>query len=109
MNIPDSYPIHIPFILCFSRLVCALGRFSSTGPGVLPPVLCAPFDDPEDYDDIANGVPILHGLRSGGRAAAAIFAIFGAPRAPKFGRIPMVYGCLMDVDGRKKCGSFSGV
>lgn len=32
--------------------------------GVLPPVLCAPFDDPEDYDDIANGVPILHGLRN---------------------------------------------
>ena len=37
----------------------------SSTPGVLPPVLCAPFEDPEDYDDIANGVPILHGLRLG--------------------------------------------
>ena len=41
------------------------------GPGVLPPVLCAPFDDPEDYDDIANGVPVLHGLRMGGVGTAA--------------------------------------
>ena len=31
--------------------------------GVLPPVLCAPFDDPDDFDDIAAGVPMLHGLR----------------------------------------------
>eukprot|EP00434_Breviolum_minutum_P021049 symbB.v1.2.018571.t1/scaffold1485.1/size118442/3 len=32
--------------------------------GVLPPVLCAPFDDPDDFDDIAAGVPMLHGLRN---------------------------------------------
>jgi len=32
--------------------------------GVLPPVLCAPFEDPEDADDVAMGVPILHGLRN---------------------------------------------
>lgn len=32
--------------------------------GVLPPVLCAPFDDPDDMDDIAAGIPVLHGLRN---------------------------------------------
>jgi len=32
--------------------------------GVLPPVLCAPFEDPEDADDIASGVPMLHGIRN---------------------------------------------
>jgi len=32
--------------------------------GVLPPVLCAPFEDPEDADDVAAGVPVLHGLRN---------------------------------------------
>lgn len=32
--------------------------------GVLPPVLCAPFEDPDDMDDIAQGVPMLHGLRN---------------------------------------------
>jgi len=32
--------------------------------GVLPPVLCAPFEDPEDADDIAAGVPILQGVRN---------------------------------------------
>eukprot|EP00930_Biecheleria_cincta_P072241 TRINITY_DN5966_c1_g8_i1.p1 TRINITY_DN5966_c1_g8~~TRINITY_DN5966_c1_g8_i1.p1 ORF type:complete len:544 (+),score=106.76 TRINITY_DN5966_c1_g8_i1:28-1632(+) len=32
--------------------------------GVLPPVLCAPFEDPDDMDDIAQGVPMLHGVRN---------------------------------------------
>uniref|UniRef100_A0A7S4SVZ1 Uncharacterized protein n=1 Tax=Alexandrium monilatum TaxID=311494 RepID=A0A7S4SVZ1_9DINO len=32
--------------------------------GVLPPVLCAPFEDPDDADDVAAGVPVLHGLRN---------------------------------------------
>ncbi|CAE8619759.1 unnamed protein product [Polarella glacialis] len=32
--------------------------------GVLPPILCAPFEDPEDMDDIASGIPMLHGLRN---------------------------------------------
>lgn len=32
--------------------------------GVLPPILCAPFEDPEDYDDIVTGVPMLYGLRN---------------------------------------------
>eukprot|EP00415_Alexandrium_ostenfeldii_P001425 UN1425 len=32
--------------------------------GVLPPVLCAPFEDPDDADDVAAGVPMLHGLRN---------------------------------------------
>ena len=31
--------------------------------GALPPVLCAPFDDEDDFDDVAAGVPVLHGLR----------------------------------------------
>eukprot|EP00913_Durusdinium_trenchii_P007896 g7408.t1 len=32
--------------------------------GVLPPVLCAPFDEEDDWDDVAAGVPVLHGLRT---------------------------------------------
>lgn len=32
--------------------------------GALPPVLCAPFDDEDDFDDVAAGVPVLHGLRN---------------------------------------------
>jgi len=32
--------------------------------GALPPVLCAPFDDEDAFDDIAAGVPVLHGLRN---------------------------------------------
>lgn len=32
--------------------------------GVLPPVLCAPFEDPEDADEIAAGVPTLYGIRN---------------------------------------------
>ena len=34
--------------------------------GVLPPVLCAPFDEEDDWDDVAAGVPVLYGLRPGG-------------------------------------------
>ena len=26
-------------------------------------MLCAPFDDEDDFDDVAAGVPVLHGLR----------------------------------------------
>jgi len=32
--------------------------------GVLPPVLCAPFDDEEDDDGTAAGVPVLYGVRN---------------------------------------------
>jgi 16S rRNA G966 N2-methylase RsmD len=32
--------------------------------GVLPPVISAPFEDPDDADDIASGVPMLYGLRN---------------------------------------------
>jgi len=34
--------------------------------GILPPILCAPFEDPEDaeFDDIAAGVPTLYGVRN---------------------------------------------
>lgn len=32
--------------------------------GVLPPVITAPFEDPDDADDIASGVPMLYGLRN---------------------------------------------
>ena len=26
-------------------------------------MLCAPFDDEDSFDDVAAGVPVLHGLR----------------------------------------------
>lgn len=32
--------------------------------GSLPPVICAPFDDPDDEDDISAGVPVLQGVRN---------------------------------------------
>ncbi len=51
----------------FSKHFFGAWTFGHTNPpkiaGVLPPVLCAPFDDPDDFDDIAAGVPMLHGLR----------------------------------------------
>eukprot|EP00933_Yihiella_yeosuensis_P006896 TRINITY_DN111720_c0_g1_i1.p1 TRINITY_DN111720_c0_g1~~TRINITY_DN111720_c0_g1_i1.p1 ORF type:complete len:521 (-),score=83.35 TRINITY_DN111720_c0_g1_i1:112-1674(-) len=43
--------------------------------GVLPPVLCAPFEDPDDADDVAAGVPTLYGVRNR-RYAQQMLAIY---------------------------------
>mmetsp|Transcript_40805 Transcript_40805/g.93972 ORF Transcript_40805/g.93972 Transcript_40805/m.93972 type:complete len:541 (-) Transcript_40805:66-1688(-) len=44
--------------------------------GVLPPVLCSPFEDEEDADGVASGVPMLYGVRNReyGNSVLAIYS-----------------------------------
>lgn len=43
--------------------------------GAMPPILCAPFEDEEDADDLISGVPMLHGLRNR-RYTSTMLAIY---------------------------------
>ena len=63
-KVSANLPHHI-FLSIFLAIFFGLNLWAhqSSIAGVLPPVLCAPFDDPDDFDDIAAGVPMLHGLR----------------------------------------------